>query len=80
MQSSEEQQREARELSSRINAKKQRKTIRMGNTRDILKKIRDIKGLFQAKMSTIKDRNYMGLTEAEDIKKRCQESTELYKS
>ena len=48
----------------------------MGNTRDILKKIRDIKGLFQAKMSTIKDRNYMGLTEAEDIKKRWQEYTE----
>ena len=42
---------------------------RMGNIRDLFKKIRDIKGTFHAKMSTIKNRNYMGLTEAEDIKK-----------
>ena len=49
---------------------------RMGKTRDIFKKIRDTKGTFYAKMSTIKDRNGMGLTEAEDIKKRC---AELYK-
>ena len=48
----------------------------MGKTRDLFKKIRDTKGIFHAKMSTIKDRNSMDLTEAEDIKKRCQEYTE----
>ena len=53
---------------------------RMGNTRDLFKKIRDTKGLFHAKMETIKDRNGMDLTQAEDIKKRWQEYTEeLYK-
>ena len=53
---------------------------RMGKTRDLFKKIRDTKGTFHAKMSTIKDRNGMDLTEAEDIKKRWQEYTkELYK-
>ena len=53
---------------------------RMGKTRDLFKKIRDIKGTFQAKMGSIKDRNSMDLTEAEDIKKRWQEYTEeLYK-
>ena len=46
---------------------------RMGNIRDLFKKIRDSKGTFHVKMSTIKDRNDMGLTEAEDIKKRWQE-------
>ena len=46
---------------------------RMGKTRDLFKKIRDTKGTFHAKMGTIKDRNGMGLTEAEDIKKRWQE-------
>ena len=46
---------------------------RMGQTRDLIKKIRDTKGIFHAKMSTIKDRNGMALTEAEDIKKRWQE-------
>ena len=52
----------------------------MGKTRDLFKKIRDTKGTFHAKMGTIKDRNGMDLTEAEDIKKRCQEYTEeLYK-
>ena len=52
----------------------------MGKTRDLLKKNRDSKGKFHAKMGTIKDRNYMDLTEAEDIKKRWQEYTEeLYK-
>ena len=45
----------------------------MGKTRDLFKKIRDIKGIFHAKMGLIKDRNGMDLTEAEDIKKRCQE-------
>ena len=59
---------------------------RMGKTRDLsissrdlFKKMRDTKGTFHAKMGTIKDRNYMGLTEAEDIKKRWQEYTELSK-
>ena len=53
---------------------------RMGKTRDLLKKIRDIKGTFHAKMGRIKDRNVMDLTEAEIIKKRWQEYTEeLYK-
>ena len=54
---------------------------RMGKTRDLFKKIRDIKGTFHAKMGAIKDRNGMDLIEAEDIKKRWQEYTEeLYKT
>ena len=48
----------------------------MGKIRDLFKKIRDIKGTFHAKMGTIMDRNGVDLTEAEDIKKRCQEHTE----
>ena len=52
---------------------------RMGKTRDLFKKIRDTKGTFHAKMGSIKDRNGMDLTEAEDIKKRWPEYTELYK-
>ena len=53
---------------------------RMGKTRDLFKKIRGTKGPFHAKMGSIKDRNGMDLTEAEDIKKRWQEYTEeLYK-
>ena len=56
----------------------------MGKTRDLFKKIRDTKGTFHAKMGTIKDRNSMDLTKAEDIKKRWQEYTEyteeLYKN
>ena len=61
----------------------QRKQIeennKMGKTRDLFKKIRDIKGTFHAKMSTMKGRNGMDLTEAEDIKKRWQEyREELY--
>ena len=51
---------------------------RMGKTRDLFKKIRDTKGTFHAKMGTIKDRNGMDLTEAEDIKKRRQEYIENY--
>ena len=51
----------------------------MGKTRDHVKKIRDTKGTFHAKVGTIKDRNGMDLTEAEDIKRRRQEYTELYK-
>ena len=53
---------------------------RMGKTRDLFKKMRDTEGTFHAKMGTIKDRNCMDLTEAEDIKKRWQEYTELYKN
>ena len=49
---------------------------RMGKTRDLFQKIRDTRGTFHAKMGTIKDRNGMDLTEAEDIKKRWQEYTE----
>ena len=51
---------------------------KMGKTRDLFKKIRDTKGTFHAKMGTIKDRNGMDLTEAEDIKKRWQQYTENY--
>ena len=60
--------------------KKIEENNRMGKTRDLFKKIRDTKGIFHVKMSSIKDRNGMDLTEAEDIKKRCQKYTEeLYK-
>ena len=51
----------------------------MGNTTDLFRKIRDTKGTLHAKMGSIKDKNGMELTEAEDIKKRWQEYTELYK-
>ena len=52
----------------------------MGNNRDLFKKVRESRGIFHAKMGTMKDRNSMDLTEAEDIKKRWQEYTEeLYK-
>ena len=53
-----------------------RKNNRMGKTRDLFKKIRDTKGTCHAKMGSIKDKNGMGLTEADDIKKRGQECTE----
>ena len=80
MQSSKEEQEEIRKPSSVINAKKLRKTTEWENTRDLFKKIRDTKGTFHAKMGSIKDRNGVDLTEAEDIKKRWQEYTEeLYK-
>ena len=53
---------------------------RMGKTKDLFKKIRDVNGIFHPKRGTIKDRNSMDLTEGKDIKKRCQEYTgELYK-
>ena len=52
---------------------------RMGKTRDLFKKIRDTKRTFHAKIGSIKDRNDMDLIEAEDVKKRWQEYTELYK-
>ena len=51
----------------------------MGKTGDLFKKIRDTKGKFHAKMGSIKDRNGIDLTESEDIKKRWQEYTELYR-
>ena len=59
--------------------KKIEENNRMGTNRDLFKKIRGTKGTFHAKMGSIKDRNGMDLTEAEDIKKRWQEYTELYK-
>ena len=60
--------------------KEREENNRMGKTRDLFKKTRDTKGIFHAKMGTIKDRNGMDVTEAEDIKKRWQEYTEeLYK-
>ena len=71
-----QQPREIRKPSSAINAKKQRKTTELGKTRDLFKKIREIKGTFHAKMGSKKDRNGMELTEEEDIKKRWQEYTE----
>ena len=51
---------------------------RIGKTRDLFKKIRDTKGIFHAKMDSIKDRNGMDLTEAEDIKKRCKNTQKNY--
>ena len=59
-----------------IEKKKKKKKNRMGKTRDLFKKIRDTKGTFHEKMGTIKDRNSMDLTEADNIKKRWQEYTE----
>ena len=59
--------------------KEREKNNRMGKTRDLFKKIRDTKGIFHANMGSIKDRNDMDLTEAENIKKRLQENAEVYK-
>ena len=79
MQNLKEQQGEIRKPSSVINAKKEENN-RMEKTRDLFKKSRDTKGIFNAKMNTIKDRNCMDLTEAKDVQKRCQEYTEeIYK-
>ena len=75
MQSSKEQQGKIRKLSSVISAKKQRKTIEWERL-EISSKIRDTKGIFGAKMSTVKDRNDMGIREAEDIMRWLQEYTE----
>ena len=81
MQSSKEAQGKLKKSSSVINAKEIEENNKMGKTRNLFKKIRDTKGTFHAKMSTIKERNGMDLTEAEDIKKRWQEYTEkLYKN
>jgi len=81
MQSSKEQQGEIRKPSSVLPQYKEiEENNRMGKTRDLFKKTRNTKGTFHAKMDTIKNRNCMDLTEAEDIKKRWQEYTEeLYK-
>ena len=68
MENSKEKQGKMRKPSSVINAKKQENN-RMGKTRDLFKKMRDTKGTFHAKMGSIKDRNGMDLTEAEDIKR-----------
>ena len=63
-----------------MNNTKKQENNRRGKPRDLFKKIRDTKGIFHEKMDTIKDRNDMDLTEAEDIKKRWKEYTEkLYK-
>ena len=72
MQSSREEQAEIRKPFQVNNAKKQ-KNNRMGKTRDLFKNIRDTKGIFHTKIGKIKNRNGMDPTEAEDIKKRCQE-------
>ena len=83
MQSSKEQQGEIKKKKKALfsdQCKEIEENNRKGKTRDLFKKIRDTKGTFHAKMGTIKDRNGMDLTEAEDIKKRWQEYTEeLYK-
>ena len=71
MQSSKEKQGRIRKPSSVINAKIE-ENRRMGKTRELFKKIRDTKGTFHAKMGSIKERNGMDLTEAEDIKKKCK--------
>ena len=63
----------------RVQCKEIEENNRMGKTRDLFKKMRNTKGTFHAKMGSIKDRNGMHLTEAEDIKKRWQECTELHK-
>ena len=76
MQSSKEQQGKIRKPSSVINAKKIEENNRMEKTRDHFNKIRDTKGTIHAKMGSIKDRNGIDLTEAEDIKRRWQEYTE----
>ena len=60
-------------------AKKQWKNNRMSKTRDLFKKTGDSKGIFHVRMGPIKDRNHKDLTEVEEIKKRWQEHTELYK-
>ena len=78
MHSSKEQQGEIGKPDEVTNAKKQ-KYNRKGKTRDLFEKIRDIKGAFHAKMGTVKDRNGMNLTKAEDIKKVQEYTEKLYK-
>ena len=76
MQSSKEQQGEIQKAFLSNQCKEMEENNRMGKTRGLFKKISDTKGTFHPKMGTIKDRNGMNLTEAEDIKKRWQEYTE----
>jgi hypothetical protein len=81
MQSSKEQGERDKKAFLSDQSKEIEKNNRMGKIRDLFKKVRGTKGTFHAKMGTIKDRNGMDLTEAEDIKKRWQEYTEeLYKN
>ena len=75
MQSSKEARRDKKAFLS-DQCKEIEENSRMGKTRDLFKKIRDTKGIFHAKMGTIKERNGMDLTEEEDIRKRVQEYTE----
>ena len=76
MQSSRKEQGETKKAFHSDQCKEIEENNRVGKTRDLFKKIRDVKGNFHAKMGTKKDRNGMDLTEAEDIKKRWQEYTE----
>ena len=78
MQSSEEQQGEIKKAFLSNQCKEIEENNRMRKTRDILQKIRDTKGTFHAKMGSIKDRNGMDLTKAEDIKKRWQNKQKNY--
>ena len=75
--SSKEEKGEIRKLLLSEQCKEIEENNRMGKTRDLFKKIRDTKGKFHARMGSIKDRNGMDLTEAEDIKKMWQEYIEL---
>ena len=77
MQSSKEQQGEYNKAFLSDQCKEIEENNRMGKTRDLFKKIRYTKETFHAKIGSIKDRNGMDLTEAEDIKKRCQEYIEI---
>ena len=69
---------ERQESLPKLSMQRNRGNNRMGKNRNLFKKIRDTKGIFHAKMGTIKDRNSMDLTEAEDIKKKWQDYTENY--
>ena len=79
MQSSKEKAKKDKKAFLSDQCKEIKENNRMGKTKDLFKKLRDTKGTFHAKMGSIKDRNGLNLTQAEDIKKRWQEYTELYK-
>ena len=78
MQSSKDEQGEIKKAFLSDQCKEIEENNRIGKTRDFFMKVRDTKGIFHSKIGTIKDRNGMDLTEAEDIKKRWQEHTEEY--